>query len=103
MRKLLITFSACSFAAMALATAASARPPEWFHFTESGTEVLVHCDGFDGILDTTNTVDGTGHHKHRRRHRLLQQERQADQVHRSRSHLRDAHELGTRFSRTVPP
>jgi len=25
----------------------------------SGTEVLVHCDGFDGILDIGGTVDGT--------------------------------------------
>jgi hypothetical protein len=59
MRKLLITFGVCSVAAMASATAASARPPERFHFTESGTEVLLHCDGFDGILDTTGTFDGT--------------------------------------------
>ena len=59
MRKLLITFGVSSVAALALATAASARPPERFHFTESGTEVLVHCDGYDGILDTTGVVDGT--------------------------------------------
>ena len=59
MRKLLITFGACSVTALALATSASARPPERFHFTESGTEVLVHCDGFDGILDTTGSFDGT--------------------------------------------
>ncbi|HLM08076.1 MAG TPA: hypothetical protein VK307_00095 [Thermoleophilaceae bacterium] len=44
---------------MATATAASARPPERFHDSQSGTEVLVHCDGFDGILDIEGTVDGT--------------------------------------------
>lgn len=59
MRRLLIIFGTCSVAALALATAASARPPERVHFTESGTEVLVHCDGFDGNLDTTGTFDGT--------------------------------------------
>jgi hypothetical protein len=59
MRKLLITFAVCSVAALASANAASATPPEKFHFSESGTEVLLHCDGFDGILDTTGTFDGT--------------------------------------------
>ena len=59
MRKLLITFGACSVAALVLVPAASARPPDRFHFTESGTEALVHCDGFDGNLDTTGTFDGT--------------------------------------------
>jgi hypothetical protein len=59
MRKLLITFGVCSVAAMASAAAASAAPPERFHFTESGTEVLLHCDGFDGNLDTTGVFDGT--------------------------------------------
>jgi hypothetical protein len=59
MRKLLVMFGMCSVAAMASATAASARPPERFHFTESGTEVLLHCDGFDGNLDSTGIFDGT--------------------------------------------
>jgi hypothetical protein len=59
MRKLLITFAVCSVAALASANAASATPPEKFHFSESGTEVLLHCDGFDGILDTTGAFDGT--------------------------------------------
>jgi hypothetical protein len=58
MRKLLIMFGVCSVAAVAPATA-SATPPERFHFTESGTEVLLHCDGFDGNLDTTGNFDGT--------------------------------------------
>jgi hypothetical protein len=59
MRKLLITFGLCSVAAMAWATAASATPPERFHFSESGTEVLLQCDGVDIILDTTGTFTGT--------------------------------------------
>jgi hypothetical protein len=59
MRKLLIMFGIFSAAAMASATAPSATPPERFHDSGSGTEVLVHCDGFDGILDTTGTEDGT--------------------------------------------
>jgi hypothetical protein len=59
MRKLLITFGLCSVAAMAWATAASATPPERFQFSESGTEVLLQCDGVDIILDTTGTFTGT--------------------------------------------
>jgi hypothetical protein len=59
MRKLLIMLGICSFAAMASATAASAKPTERFHDSGSGTEVLVHCDGFDGILDSSGTQDGT--------------------------------------------
>jgi hypothetical protein len=59
MRKLLITFGVCALAAMASAAAASATPPERFHFSESGTEVLLHCDGFDANLDTTGSFDGT--------------------------------------------
>jgi hypothetical protein len=59
MRRLFVVFAATSLAALASATAASGTPPERFHFTESGTEVLVHCDGFDGNLDTTGTFDGT--------------------------------------------
>jgi len=59
MRKLLITFGLCCVAAMAWATAASATPPERFQFSESGTEVLLQCDGVDIILDTTGTFTGT--------------------------------------------
>jgi hypothetical protein len=59
MRKLLITFAICSVAAAASANAASATPPERFHFSESGTEVLLHCDGFDVNLDTTGVFNGT--------------------------------------------
>jgi hypothetical protein len=59
MRKLLVTFAVCSVAAMASAVAASAPPPERFSFTESGTEVLLQCDGVDIILDTTGIFDGT--------------------------------------------
>jgi hypothetical protein len=59
MRKLLITFVVCSVAAMASATGALAKPPERFSFTESGTEVLLQCDGVDIVLDTTGTVTGT--------------------------------------------
>src|SRR5215218_3099685 len=59
MRKLLITFGVCAVSAMLSATAASATPPEKFDFSESGTEVLFHCDGFDGNLDTTGIFNGT--------------------------------------------
>jgi hypothetical protein len=59
MRRLFTTFALCSVTVMAYATAASARPPERFHDSESGSEVLVHCDGFDGILNSTGTTDGT--------------------------------------------
>ena len=48
-----------SCAALGLAPPASATPPERFSFTESGTEVLAHCDGFDIILDSTGVFDGT--------------------------------------------
>ena len=56
MRKLLITFAAPSAAALASPNAASAAPPEKFHIAESGTEILLHCDGFDGNLDTTGIL-----------------------------------------------
>jgi hypothetical protein len=59
MRKLLITFGVCAVSAMLSATAAWATPPERFHFSESGTEVLRHCDGFDVNLDTTGIFNGT--------------------------------------------
>jgi hypothetical protein len=46
-------------ALLGLAAPASARPPERSSFTESGTEVLAHCDGFDIILSGTGTVHET--------------------------------------------
>jgi hypothetical protein len=46
-------------AVLSLAAPASARPPEHFSFTQSGTEVFAHCDGFDLILTTTGTFRGT--------------------------------------------
>jgi hypothetical protein len=46
-------------AALGFATPASASPPERFSFTESGTEVLAHCAGFDIILDTTGIFRGS--------------------------------------------
>jgi hypothetical protein len=46
-------------AVLGFAVPASATPPERFSFTESGTEVLAHCDGFDLILDSTGTFNGT--------------------------------------------
>jgi hypothetical protein len=42
-----------------IAGPASARPPERSSSTESGTEVLAHCDGFDIILDSTGTINET--------------------------------------------
>jgi len=38
------------------AAPAAARPPERFSFTGSGTEILAICDGFELVLDTTDTV-----------------------------------------------
>lgn len=46
-------------AVLAFAASASAKPPEQFIDTESGSEVLAHCDGFDLILTSTGTFDGT--------------------------------------------
>jgi hypothetical protein len=46
-------------ALLGTAAPASARPPERSSFTESGTEVLAHCDGFDLILDSTGNVHET--------------------------------------------
>jgi hypothetical protein len=46
-------------ALLVLAAAASARPPERFADTESGSEVLAHCDGFDLISTSTGTFHGT--------------------------------------------
>jgi hypothetical protein len=57
-RRLLLPFVA-GCAVLSVAAQASATPPEHFSFTESGTEVLAHCDGFDIILDTTGTFRGT--------------------------------------------
>ena len=45
-------------AVSAFAVPASATPPEHFSFTESGTEVFTHCDGFDLILAGTATIGG---------------------------------------------
>src|SRR5215211_868330 len=59
MRKLLITFGVCAVSAVLSVTAASATPPERFQFSESGTEVLLQCDGVDIILDTAGTFTGT--------------------------------------------
>jgi hypothetical protein len=56
-RRLLPVIAVC--AALASAAPASARPPEHFRSTESGTEVFAHCDGFDLILAGTGTVRGT--------------------------------------------
>jgi hypothetical protein len=41
------------------AAPASATPPERFTDTESGSEILAHCDGFDVIDAFTVTVSGT--------------------------------------------
>jgi hypothetical protein len=46
-------------AVLALTASASARPPERFTDTESGSEVLAHCDGFDLVLTTSGTFNGT--------------------------------------------
>jgi hypothetical protein len=60
MRKLLIVFAVASVAAMASANAASATPPERFHFSDSGSEPgFVQCDGFEIDLDTVSKVDVT--------------------------------------------
>jgi hypothetical protein len=40
---------------LVFAAPASARPPERFTDTESGSEVLAHCDGYDLILTGTTT------------------------------------------------
>lgn len=45
-------------AVLGFAVPASARRPRTFSFTESGTEVLAHCSGFDLILDSTGTFRG---------------------------------------------
>jgi hypothetical protein len=44
---------------LAFTAPASARSPERFTDTQSGSEVLAHCDGFDLIEASTNTFDGT--------------------------------------------
>jgi hypothetical protein len=56
-RLLLPLIAGC--AVLGFAAPASAIPPEHFSFTESGTEVFAHCDGFDLILATTGTFRGT--------------------------------------------
>lgn len=45
-------------AILGFAAPANASAPERFSFTESGTEVFAHCDGFDLILAGTATVHG---------------------------------------------
>jgi hypothetical protein len=58
LRRLLIpTIVGCAI--LAVATPASARPPERFTDTESGSEVLAHWDGFDVIDTFTATANGT--------------------------------------------
>jgi hypothetical protein len=57
-RRLLLPFIA-GCAIVSVAAPAGATPPEHFSFTESGTEVFAHCDGFDLILATTGTFSGT--------------------------------------------
>jgi hypothetical protein len=60
MRKLLIVFAASSVAAMAWTSAALAKPPEMFHFSDSGSEPgFVQCDGYAIDLETASTVDVT--------------------------------------------
>jgi hypothetical protein len=57
-RRLLPAIVGCAL--LALAASASARPPERFTDTESGSEILAHCDGgFDVIDAFTATVHGT--------------------------------------------
>jgi hypothetical protein len=46
-------------AILAVAAPASARPPERFTDTQSGSEVLAHCDGFDVIEAFTATAHGS--------------------------------------------
>jgi hypothetical protein len=46
-------------AVLAFTGPASARPPERFTDTESFSEVLAHCDGFDLLLTSTGTFNGT--------------------------------------------
>jgi hypothetical protein len=46
-------------ALLAFTASASARPPERFTDTEWFSEVLAHCDGFDLLLTSTGTFDGT--------------------------------------------
>jgi hypothetical protein len=55
----LLTPTIVGCAILAVAAPASARPPERFTDTESGSEVLAHCDGFDVIDAFTATAHGT--------------------------------------------
>ena len=57
--RLLLLPAIVGCAALGFAAPASARPPERSSFTESGTEVLAHCDGFDIVLDGTTTIHET--------------------------------------------
>jgi hypothetical protein len=58
LRRLLIP-AIVGCATLAVAAPASARPPERFTDTQSGSEVLAHCDGFDVIEAFTATAHGT--------------------------------------------
>ena len=58
LRRLVIT-AIVGCATLAVAAPASARPPERFTDTQSGSEVLAHCDGFDVIEAFTATAHGT--------------------------------------------
>jgi hypothetical protein len=58
LRRLLIP-AIMGCASLAVAAPASARPPERFTDTQSGSEVLAHCDGFDVIEAFTATAHGT--------------------------------------------
>jgi hypothetical protein len=57
LRKLLLP-AILGCAVLGSAAPASATPPDRFSSTESFTEVLAHCDGFDIVLDSTGTFDG---------------------------------------------
>jgi hypothetical protein len=58
MRRLVLT-AIVGGALLVSAAPASATPPERFTDTESGSEILAHCDGFDLILTTSGTFNGT--------------------------------------------
>jgi hypothetical protein len=57
LRRLVPAIVGC--AVFAVAAPASAGPPERFTDTQSGSEVLAHCDGFDVIDSFTATAHGT--------------------------------------------
>jgi hypothetical protein len=57
MRRLLV--AAIVGSVLVFVAPTSARPPERFTDTQSGSEVLAHCDGFDLISTSTGTFRGT--------------------------------------------